>query len=158
MKNLKIVFVLVIGIYSCTVMHNYGDRQIKNSVSDLKGRKGEIFLTRNINFKLDLCDLSKGSYSVLDSIVIFLNNNEKVHLEIGVHSAIKPDKSNSRNMSLCRSEEIKNYFINQGINPDRLFSVGYEWDYPIKQCRNTSNNNCKEEALYLNRRVEFRIR
>ncbi|MGL1886606.1 MAG: OmpA family protein [Reichenbachiella sp.] len=113
-------------------------------------RKGAHVVMNNIFFEFDQSDLKTASYSELERILDLLNAGNISKIEIGGYSdSIGDDDYNTR-LSQRRANSVYKYFINHGIESDRMISVGYGEADPI-----ASNNTVENRKL--NRRVEFKI-
>jgi outer membrane protein OmpA-like peptidoglycan-associated protein len=121
---------------------------------------GDKLINRTILFGYnDSCFLSE-SYSSLDSIVVFLEKNENLCIEVGVHTDSRFSDVYSTCLSCIRSKVIKSYLVSKGINANRITSKGYNAeqliisDLEIKKLKTEAE---KEKAHRLNRRLEFTI-
>lgn len=116
--------------------------------------------TYNILFDLGKATLRQESFSHLDSVVAFLNNNPKIKLEIGVHSDSRGPQTSGSHLTMNRASAISNYLISKGISIDRLYAKGYSCVRPLITDVQISKLKTKEEiedAHHKNRRVEFTI-
>lgn len=105
---------------------------------------------QNINFKYNDYHLLDGSFKELDSLVEFLNTNQKVKIKvIGYTDDIGLDSENL-DLSKNRAKAVYEYLIQKGINKGRL-------DYSGKGKENPIYPNTNEENRAKNRRVELEI-
>ena len=119
------------------------------SVKSLQESESAIKLN-NIYFDFDSYELKPESYSELDRVYKFLNDNPEIKVEISAHTdAVGSDEYNLE-LSQRRAESVVNYLIAKGINPDRLIAKGYGETNPVA-------DNETEEGRALNRRVEMKI-
>jgi len=104
----------------------------------------------NIYFDFDRYELKLESFSELDRVYKFLNDNPEIKVEISAHTdAVGSDEYNLE-LSQQRAESVVNYLITKGINSDRLIAKGYGESQPVA-------DNEIEEGKALNRRVEMKI-
>lgn len=108
---------------------------------------GDNFIMKSIYFHPNTYALRKESNEELLRLLSYLTENPSVTIEIQGHTngdnKIYKNKAyeklgeewnfhgSSKNLSLKRSETIKNYLVNNGIASERLFSVGRGGDKPI---------------------------
>jgi len=105
---------------------------------------------KNIYFDFDKTTLKKESYTELNKVVEFLNQNPSVEIEIAGHTDSKGSDDYNANLSQGRSQAVVDYLISQGINDYRLSAHGYGESKPI-------DTNDTDEGRANNRRVEFTV-
>jgi outer membrane protein OmpA-like peptidoglycan-associated protein len=125
-------------------------KEIERNLSMLPIKKGEAVRLNNIFFDYDKSDLRPESFPELDRLVKFLNDSEKLIIEVAGHTDnIGTDAYNNK-LSKDRAAAVANYLITKNISKNRISSKGYGKTKPV------STNNT-EEGRQLNRRVEFVI-
>lgn len=105
---------------------------------------------KNIYFDFDKTTLKKESFTELNKVVEFLNQNPSVEIEIAGHTDSKGSDDYNANLSQGRSQAVVDYLISQGINDYRLSAHGYGESKPI-------DTNDTDEGRANNRRVEFTV-
>lgn len=104
----------------------------------------------NVFFDTDKTVLRAESFTELDKVVDFLNENASVKIEIGGHTDdLGSDEYNQR-LSQGRAGAVRQYLIDNGIVEDRITAMGYGESQP--EVPNDSGDNRQ-----VNRRVEFKI-
>ncbi|HUU50415.1 MAG TPA: OmpA family protein [Nitrospinota bacterium] len=104
---------------------------------------------RGINFDFNKAEIKPEFKPVLDEAVRILKDNPKVNVIIGGHTCnMGPDRYNER-LSERRASSVKEYFIKQGVDSNRLKSIGYGESRPI-------TDNRTSEKRRMNRRVEIK--
>jgi outer membrane protein OmpA-like peptidoglycan-associated protein len=102
---------------------------------------------QGLEFKNKNADLSFGSYSVLDRLAKSLKDFPDVYIEVrGYTDAIGKADANRR-LSQMRAEGIRQYLINQGIDPQRIRALGFGPDNPV-------GDNRTAAGRAVNRRIE----
>jgi len=86
----------------------------------------------------------------LDKLLEIVVAFEKINLEISAHTDDVGPNSFNKLLSERRAESIVEYLVSQGLELDRMKSIGYGEDHPIA-------SNDDEEGRKLNRRVEFKL-
>ncbi len=105
---------------------------------------------KNIYFDFDKTTLKKESFTELNKVVEFLNENSTVEIEISGHTDSKGSDEYNESLSQGRSQAVVDYLISQGISDYRLSAHGYGESKPI-------DTNDTDEGRANNRRVEFTV-
>lgn len=115
-----------------------------------KIKAGANVTLKNIFFDTNKFDLLPASIRELEVLVNFLNENQKVSIEIQGHTDnIGVDKLNEK-LSLNRAKEVNDYLIKHNINPNRLTFKGFGASKPVAE-------NNTEMGRKNNRRTSFII-
>ncbi|MGB3850146.1 MAG: OmpA family protein [Tunicatimonas sp.] len=104
----------------------------------------------NIFFDYNEATLRPESHPELDKVVEMLEANPKLAIEIGGHTDDRGSEEYNRELSQGRSEAVRQYLLDNFIDPERVTAVGYGETQP--EVPNTS-----EENWQVNRRVEFTV-
>lgn len=110
----------------------------------------DAFAFDNITFYFDTDKLHPSSVGKLDEILQFLQKNPELRIEIGGHADSIGTEAYNNAKSLQRAQGIAQYFIDRGIEKNRLLVVGYGEKYPIE-------SNMFNDGRSKNRRIEFKI-
>lgn len=132
-----------------TTLKTYEEKEIDLYLTPIK--KGEKLVLNNLFFKANTADILPESHEELDKIVEILKVNRSLKIEVSGHTS----KNNSKpewnmNLSQNRANSVKNYFVEKGINADRINAIGYGNTKPIIA-------GMDEATLAKNRRVELEI-
>lgn len=119
------------------------------SMKDLEANN--TITLNNIFFDYDKAQVKKVSIPELKRIASFLKNNKKLNISIEGHTDNKGTKDYNLELSKRRAQSVKEYLIDQGINPNRLEAIGFGDTMPA--FANTGEKNMSQ-----NRRVEIRIK
>lgn len=117
---------------------------------DLQLEKGKKVILKGVNFTKDAATPTKESEVALQRAFIALLLNPDLRVKItgytdGIENPQKRDE-----LSLARANSVRDWLINKGIEPIRLFTEGRGSQDPI-----ASNNT--PEGREINRRIEFYI-
>jgi OOP family OmpA-OmpF porin len=104
----------------------------------------------NITFTTGKATLEESSYQYLDDAVEVLKKYDNTLVLIEGHTDSEGDERFNEDLSVKRAEVIREYFIEKGIQADRLSVVGYGETKPV-------DTNDTEEGKFKNRRVEIRF-
>lgn len=107
-------------------------------------------ILRNIFYETDSYLLKATSRFELNKLIDFMNNNPKVHVEIGGHTDNVGGEEHNQVLSENRARVVYEYLINKGVNKSKLTYRGYSYKEPV-----ATNENVKGRAQ--NRRTEFKI-
>jgi outer membrane protein OmpA-like peptidoglycan-associated protein len=113
-------------------------------------KKGEAIRLNEVNFAVNSSLLNSKCMMVLDELITFLNTKPKVSIAIYGHTDNVGSEVKNLTLSDKRAKEVKDFLIDNGVNPDRLKHQGFGSTRPRK-----SNTNEANRAI--NRRVEFVI-
>jgi outer membrane protein OmpA-like peptidoglycan-associated protein len=111
---------------------------------------GRKLVVDNIQFATNQYTIEHGSQQGLDYLVRLLKARPTLKLRIEGFTDNVGDHGRNMKLSYARAEAVKDYMVQRGITPDRLFTIGYG------ETRPTATNET-EEGRRLNRRTEFII-
>lgn len=112
--------------------------------------EGSSIVLENIFFEFNKTRLLPESYSELDKIAAFIQENNIQLIEIGGHTDSEGSESYNQKLSEGRAQSVVNYLKSKGIAAERMKAVGYGESKPI-------DTNLTEEGRAVNRRVEFTL-
>ncbi len=101
-----------------------------------------------INFDFNKFDIRGDAEEELNKLLIFLKANPQISIELSSHTDAVGAADKNQILSQNRANATKNYLVSNGIDDDRIKSVGYG---ESKLKINT------QEAEERNRRTEFKI-
>ena len=113
-------------------------------------RKDTSFETRAIHFDYNSHVIKKESFSYLDALSKFLNNNAKVKLEIIGHTDLHGPDSFNLKLSFKRAKSVRDYLILKNLASNRFKIKGEGKTRPVI---NKTGKGFDEQ----NRRTEFKI-
>ncbi len=101
-----------------------------------------------VTFEVNSARLTEDSRDELDKVVESLEALPHVKLEVQGHTDNTGSRDWNMELSQMRAEAVRDYFIEQGVSPDRLVAKGYGPDQP-------KYDNATAEGRQKNRRVEL---
>jgi len=116
-------------------------------------RNGENIILNmpgNITFEVGKSDVKPDFVDVLHSVTLVLNEYKSTMIEVAGHTDSTGSDSYNQMLSQQRAQAVSNIFIQDGVQPVRLDTVGYGETRPI-----ASNNS--EAGRRQNRRVELTL-
>jgi outer membrane protein OmpA-like peptidoglycan-associated protein len=113
-------------------------------------KEGQTIRIEKLYFKADSSSVEPDSYSVLEEIYHFLNENREVIVEIGGHTNGRPPHEFCDQLSAARAQAVADYLLSRGIDASRLQVKGYGKRNPIA-------SNKTLEGRQKNQRVEIKI-
>ncbi|WMN10869.1 OmpA family protein [Marivirga salinae] len=113
-------------------------------------KEGTTIQLKSVLFKRGTSDIKDGSFEELDRVYTMLKKNPSIEIELSGHTDNTGSAKLNIELSQKRSDRIKEYLVEKGINSKRLQSKGYGGARPIA-------SNKSEATRKLNRRVEFTI-
>lgn len=127
--------------------------EIEEDINDeifLPSGTNKTVVLKNINFVRGEPVVLKKSFPSLKKLAEVLLRNPDVHIRIEGHTDNVGVKKDLMELSWNRAEAIKEFLVEEGVDPNNLSTIGYGDSRPI-----TSNAN--EQARKKNRRVEIRV-
>ena len=102
----------------------------------------------NVTFDVGSADISAGFFRVLNSVTLVVQEYDKTLIEVVRHSDSTGRADYNQALSEQRAHSVSEYFISQGVLPQRLGAYGYGENHPIA-------DNSSPSGRALNRRVEI---
>jgi outer membrane protein OmpA-like peptidoglycan-associated protein len=116
----------------------------------LESQKTRDIVSQTIFFLVGGFKITDTEKVKLTKIIQILKENPTIRVEIQGYSDITGTRELNMRLTKERADSVKNYLIENGIQANRLTSVGYGPDNPI-------STNDTNEGRARNRRVEFKI-
>jgi len=107
----------------------------------------------NIYFDFNKWNVKEESFISLNKVLKILEAHPEMKLAINAHTDNKGKDAYNLSLSDKRAASALRYLTANGISKDRLVSKGYGETKPLIDCK----NNCSEDNLQANRRIEFVI-
>lgn len=130
------------------------DDNIEMKFSKLNLKK-DFILTENLFYELGTSTISEASKVLLGKISQVLSSYPEFILEVISHTDSKGDENSNLKLSIKRSEEVKNYLIQNGIEKNRVSAIGKGEQEIRNRCVNTID--CSDTEHEYNRRTEFKF-
>ncbi len=111
---------------------------------------GQTIRLDKLYFEADSSTIQPVSFAVLEEIYVFLDNNDKVIIEIGGHTNSLPEDSYCDRLSTSRAKNIALYLYDKGIPENQISYKGYGKRQPIA-------TNQTVDGRRRNQRVEIKI-
>lgn len=111
----------------------------------------ESITLENIYYEYDQFNLTRGTKNYLDTTLLkLLQENEDIEIEISSHTDNIGTSEYNKTLSNKRAASVKKYLVSNGIDENRISSIGYGEEMPIA-------DNDRPKGRKLNRRTEFKI-
>ncbi|TYO99080.1 outer membrane protein OmpA-like peptidoglycan-associated protein [Geothermobacter ehrlichii] len=104
----------------------------------------------DVLFDVDSALLKPGAHDELFRVAKVLNQYPQTTLLVAGHTDSTGSEEYNQRLSERRAEVVKNALVGNGVNPERIRTIGYGESRPIA-------SNASESGRQLNRRVEIRI-
>lgn len=108
------------------------------------------FAIKPLHYESDSVTVDDASKPMLEMFASYLLDNPDIKIRVRGHTDTIGGPEYNLVLSRDRAEEIVNYLVAQGVDPDRLSSIGYGQSRPL-------GDPSTPEGQYKNRRVEFSI-
>lgn len=135
----------------------YMDRQEAALRAELQGtgvsvtRTGDhitLNMPGNVTFRTDSADLSPAFFDVLGSVAKVMQEYDKTVVEVAGHTDSRGSMSYNQDLSERRASSVAQYLASQGIDEQRLITVGMGENMPVA-------DNSTADGREANRRVEI---
>lgn len=111
----------------------------------------KIILDEKVHFAVNMDVIRRVSHPLLGRVAKLLGEHpDYVHIEVQGHTDKNGDAERNRALSERRAKAVMDFLISAGIPAARLSYHGYGEDFPLLDKET-------EWALFMNRRVEFKI-
>lgn len=122
----------------------------------VKEKERLVIKTEPINFDYNLWYIRKDAKKAANRVIRLMKKHPDMIVEIGTHTDIRGNNNYNLNLSRKRANSVREYFIEQGIDPENIRAIGYGETQPIIKC--ATEESCSEEQHEINRRCEFVIK
>lgn len=109
-----------------------------------------LIMPGNITFASARSEIASDFYSVLDAVVLVINEYNKTLVVVAGHTDSDGSDEYNLNLSQQRANAVSNYFLSRSVSSVRLEPVGFGERQPI-----ANNNDAQGKSL--NRRVEITL-
>ncbi|MEM7298610.1 MAG: OmpA family protein [Bacteroidota bacterium] len=110
----------------------------------------ELRKLENLNFVTNSDQINSGSYSELDELAQYLNENPTLVIQLEGHTDFGGNAQSALRLSQARVEAVKNYLIEKRVKKNRIFTKAFGGTKPLVM------EGTREERA-VNRRVEVRF-
>ena len=107
-----------------------------------------------ILYGLDSANIRPSAAKVLDSLVVFLQQNPDIRFELGSHTDSRGSAESNMALSQRRADSAVAYLVRHGIDPHRIIARGYGETMIMNGC--VDGVPCSEEQHQANRRTTLR--
>ena len=114
------------------------------------GDEIELVMPGNITFDLNESSIKPSFSGTLESVALVLKEYDKTIIQIEGHTDSSGSDSYNQLLSERRASSVRDFLLNQGIEPKRTRAVGYGERYPVASNDTTAG---REQ----NRRVELTL-
>ena len=121
---------------------------LEQSLSNLS--IGESLILKNINFENDKDDLLPSSFKTLYEVLTVLEQHPTMTIELSGHTSGLGGFDHNLDLSERRAEAVKQFLQLNGIDPERITTVGHGPKFLIA-------SDLTEEGQHTNRRVEIKV-
>ncbi|MCB4806813.1 OmpA family protein [Tamlana sp. 62-3] len=108
-----------------------------------------------IYFDFDKWDIREDAAQVLNVLVDIMKKYPSMEVEVSAHTDVRGPDEYNLNLSKRRAASTLEYLVSQGIDRDRLKSIGYGETQPLNKC--VKEGICSDDEYNENRRCEFTI-
>lgn len=111
---------------------------------------GSILELGHVYFKADDYQLDSASYRTLAALATFLKRHQRLKIEVGGHTNLRPNHRFATELSTNRARAVQQYLTDNGVAANRVAYKGYGKTQPRVQ-------SISKEANRANQRVEVKV-
>jgi outer membrane protein OmpA-like peptidoglycan-associated protein len=126
------------------------EERVKEDVKDVV--KVEL---DKIYFDFDKSDIREDAATTLNVLVDLMKKYPSMEVEVSAHTDARGPDQYNLNLSKSRAASTLEYLVSQGIERNRLKSIGYGEMQPLNKC--VKEGICDDDEYDINRRCEFLI-
>lgn len=116
---------------------------------------GKVLQINPIYFDYDKANIRPDAAIELNKIIRIMKENPTMVIEVASHTDSRGRNPYNSELSQRRAKSSREYIIDRGIAPNRIFGQGYGELQLTNECED--GVDCSEYKHQLNRRTEFRI-
>ena len=134
------------------ILESYADAEEKikeNEIGDVQVDLEKIF------FDFNKWDIRDDAAATLTTLVDLMKKYPEMEVEVSAHTDARGPDEYNLNLSKKRAESTLDYLVSQGIEKDRLKSIGYGEMQPLNKC--VKEGICTDQEYDINRRCEFTL-
>ena len=114
------------------------------------GNNINLIMPGNITFASGNADIDQNFFSVLNSVVLVLQEFDKTLIVVAGHTDSTGSDALNQSLSKRRAQSVSSYLNNAGVITDRIEVIGFGENQPVA-------SNETEAGKELNRRVEITL-
>ena len=142
MKNYLLIFALLFGFNSFSQNFIASNTEVSTSIQSTENIAPKVTKINKLFFETNESTLSEESILSLNTVVMVMTDNPKMHISINSFTDIDETEVS---LSASRALKVKHYLVKNGLTSDRLKTVNFGNSKP------TYEGHLSE----LDRRVEF---
>ncbi|WP_142784945.1 OmpA family protein [Changchengzhania lutea] len=121
-----------------------------------ENEKGDVQVQLDkIYFDFDKSNIRKDAATTLNVLVDLMKKYPSMEVEVSAHTDARGPDQYNLDLSKRRAASTLEYLVSQGIDRNRLKSIGYGEMQPLNDC--VKEDICEDEEYDINRRCEFTI-
>ncbi len=158
LKNKLNFIVVVFFLASCSSMNVTEEKVYSGDVKTVKASSTKssnvnydsmaVFANATVYFEFDKSNLTSKSIQTLKSAVNALNENSSIMITLSGHADERGTREYNLALGQRRAEAVSDYFVLNGISPDRITVRSYGEERPVEFGQD-------ETSYSKNRRVEI---
>ncbi len=140
---------------SSTMLPRSSFSTLKKDLKKKRSTAGKIYRLKNISYDPGGYLVAEAHGAALDEVYKLMTKNKTITIELGSHTySVGNDQTNLK-LSQNRAKRAANYLIEKGIDPERIFAVGYGEKQILNHC--TNGVACTQAQHAKNERLEIQI-
>ncbi len=135
--------------------HQLKSTLISHKEFDITADGQKNIIADYIQFYPDTFELDPDSVKELRRILKILKKYDDMRIEIGFFTDSRGGEEYLKQLTQKRAEVCKSFFVDHGIDSDRIIAVGYGGSRPVNHCK--KGVKCTEKEHRVNHRSVFKV-
>ena len=134
------------------ILESYADAEERIKENEI----GEVQVDlEKIFFDFNKWDIRPDAAETLQTLVDLMKKYPEMEVEVSAHTDARGPDEYNLNLSKKRASSTLDYLVSQGIEEERLKSIGYGEMQPLNKC--IKEGICTDQEYDINRRCEFTL-
>lgn len=133
----------------------FEERSTDFEATDATVSDNYMFELKTIYYGQDDAEVNENTQMELEPLLKMMTKDKRIEIEIASHTDARGKAAVNMTMSQLRADNIKTYFIEHGISPNRMRSFGYGETMILNRCKR--GVNCTPEEHAYNQRTVIKV-
>lgn len=134
------------------ILESYADAEERIKENEIGQVQVDL---EKIYFDFNKWDIREDAALTLNTLVDLMIKYPEMEVEVSAHTDARGPDEYNLNLSKKRAASTLDYLVSQGIEEDRLKSIGYGEMQPLNKC--IKEGICTDQEYDINRRCEFTL-
>lgn len=133
----------------------FEERSSDFEVNDANISDNYMFELKTTYYGQDDAEVNENTQMELEPLLKMMTKDKRIEIEIASHTDARGKAAVNMTMSQLRADNIKTYFIEHGVSPNRMRAFGYGETMILNRCKR--GVNCTPEEHAYNQRTVIKV-